>query len=136
MIAVSRNRRSPCAREGRDLCLWSPQAGPKSDGTPDTGAGPSTPREAVPEDQLRGPQSAEEWIDALVTEMSAAADVPDARQRAARVLQAFESSTRSRVAEESSKEIANLRRELSDQLRDNGILKRAVTIQNQRIQAS
>ena len=43
-----------------------------------------------------------EWVGALVQEMSAATDVPDAHERATRVLQAFEASVRSAVAGESA----------------------------------
>ena len=43
-----------------------------------------------------------EWVGALVQEMSGATDVPDAHERATRVLQAFEASVRSAVAGESA----------------------------------
>jgi hypothetical protein len=36
------------------------------------------------------PQTADQWVDALVQEMATAKDVPDARNRAGKLLQAFE----------------------------------------------
>ncbi len=48
-----------------------------------------------------GPQTGEQWIEYLIAEMSAACGIADARVRAARVLQAFESFTKSAAAKES-----------------------------------
>ena len=77
-----------------------------------------------------------EWVGALVQEMSAATDVPDAHERATRVLQAFEASVRSAVAGESAAAggggDASARAEIL--ARENLILKRAVAIQNARQQ--
>jgi hypothetical protein len=68
-------------------------------------------------------RTAAEWIDVLVVEMSAARDVPDAKERAARVLRAFEQA----VMHTSEQQHAELNRE-------NALLKRAVAIQNARLQ--
>jgi hypothetical protein len=77
-----------------------------------------------------------EWVGALVQEMSAATDVPDAHERATRVLQAFEAAVRSAVAGESAAAggggDASARAEIL--ARENLILKRAVAIQNARQQ--
>ena len=76
-----------------------------------------------------------EWVGALVQEMSAATDVPDAHERATRVLQAFEASVRSAVAGERRRGgggDASARAEIL--ARENLILKRAVAIQNARQQ--
>lgn len=65
-------------------------AGSKAPGQ--AGAGPSTSAAAP-----QGPQTAEEWVDALVQEMSAAKDLPDARLRGSKLLHAFEQFTSARV---------------------------------------
>lgn len=44
-----------------------------------------------------GLQTAEQWVDALVSEMAAAKDLGDARDRAAKLLQAFEAFVSARV---------------------------------------
>jgi hypothetical protein len=49
-----------------------------------------------------GPQTAEQWVDALVQEMAAAKDFTDARGRAAKMLQAFEQFVSARSKEVSS----------------------------------
>jgi hypothetical protein len=58
----------------------------------EAGAGPSTSAAAP-----QGPQTAEEWVEALVQEMSAAKDLPDARLRGSKLLHAFEQFTSARV---------------------------------------
>lgn len=68
-------------------------------------------------------RTAAEWIDLLVAEMSAARDLPDAKERAARILRAFEQA----VMQTSEQHHAELTRE-------NALLKRAVAIQNARLQ--
>eukprot|EP00882_Tetradesmus_deserticola_P005547 GHRQ01005841.1.p1 GENE.GHRQ01005841.1~~GHRQ01005841.1.p1 ORF type:complete len:207 (+),score=47.49 GHRQ01005841.1:273-893(+) len=50
-----------------------------------------------------GPQTAEQWVDAIVQEMAAAKDFTDARGRAAKMLQAFEQFIRERSKEVRSK---------------------------------
>jgi hypothetical protein len=70
-----------------------------------------------------GPQTGEQWIDYLITEMAAATGMADARLRAARVLQSFESFTKSGAA----KEADDLKAKLTAALNENAILKKAVS---------
>lgn len=81
------------------------------------------------------PQSADEWVDLVVREMTAAADMADARARASKVLQAFEQAAvqHSNFAAQGG-EAERLRGQLADMLRENQLLKRAVAIQNGRMQ--
>jgi hypothetical protein len=65
---------------------------------------------------------AAEWVSAIVREMQNASSVGDAELRATNVLRAFEESTR----EQAELEIKRIRKQ-------NELLKRAVTIQNQRL---
>ena len=67
--------------------------------------------------------TAEEWIDLLVQEMSAATDITDAKQRAAQVLRAFEQAVMQHADQHHG-----------DVVRENALLKRAVAIQNSRLQ--
>lgn len=72
-----------------------------------------------------------QWVETVVSQMAGASDVGDARQRAASVLQAFASS----VAEALGKdEREQLRAQAAELAKDNSILKRAVAIQNSRLQ--
>lgn len=68
------------------------------------------------------PNSADEWVEALVSEMQQSRDVSDAKGRAARALTAFESFVVSRTNDKQ----AQLDKE-------NSVLKRAVAIQAQRL---
>ncbi len=68
-------------------------------------------------------RTAEEWIDLLVQQMSAASDVADAKHRASQVLRAFEQA----VMQHSDQQTGDISRE-------NALLKRAVAIQNSRLQ--
>jgi hypothetical protein len=92
------------------------------------GATPSggAPAGAAP---AEGPQTAEQWVDALVGEMAAASSIPDARGRAAKLLHAFERFVQDRGAGGRG---GGPR--LEEALRENAILKRAVQIQNARMQ--
>jgi len=110
---------------------------------PGAGAGDPAPRPAAPgggdsaaEAGPAGPvpRSAAEWVEAMVGEMQAATDLGDARARAARFLRAFEDDARERAAEAGRAEAATLRKQVETLTRDQAILKRAVTIQNQRMQ--
>lgn len=76
-----------------------------------------------------GPKTGEQWVDYLVQEMAAAKDVDDARKRAGVVLQRFESSCK-----QGPEAAASMQDKLLEVQKENGILKRAVQIQNQRIQ--
>jgi chromosome segregation ATPase len=72
-----------------------------------------------------GPQTADQWVDALVQEMATAKDIPDARSRAGKLLHAFEQFMTSRSKAEAR---------LEEVSRENAILKRAVQIQNAKLQ--
>jgi hypothetical protein len=87
----------------------------------------------------------EEWVSALVREMSASSDVPDAHARAERVLQAFEATVRGSVAAGGlgpgaggagggAHPGAAAAGDPNTLARENVILKRAVAIQNARQQ--
>mmetsp|Transcript_20971 Transcript_20971/g.72423 ORF Transcript_20971/g.72423 Transcript_20971/m.72423 type:complete len:186 (+) Transcript_20971:244-801(+) len=75
------------------------------------------------------PRTPAEWISAFVTEMSRSRDVADAHDRAARALAAFEAFVVQRKSADSpgGDKVVKLERE-------NAVLKRAVTIQAQRLQ--
>ena len=80
-----------------------------------------------------------EWVSALVREMSASSDVPDAHARAERVLQAFEATVRGSVATQNGgaggvAAGAATAGDPNTLARENVILKRAVAIQNARQQ--
>jgi hypothetical protein len=69
-----------------------------------------------------------EWVNAVVNEMGASVDVADAQRRASRVLQMFEGAVRQRCAEFTDySKVMKMKRE-------NALLKRAVAIQNSRMQ--
>ncbi|KAF7804564.1 CUE domain-containing protein [Senna tora] len=72
------------------------------------------------------------WVELFVDEMMNAANIDDARGRAARILEAFEQciSEQTRVSKEV--EHASLKEHLQRLLNDNQILKRAVAIQHER----
>lgn len=69
-----------------------------ANGTSDTAHLPDGGQQAAP----AGPQTAEQWVDALVQEMAAAKDFADARTRAGKTLQAFEQFVTSRNKEQVS----------------------------------
>mmetsp|Transcript_64 Transcript_64/g.219 ORF Transcript_64/g.219 Transcript_64/m.219 type:complete len:338 (+) Transcript_64:350-1363(+) len=83
-----------------------------------------------PQQQQQGPQTPEEWVDALVASMQQATDVADARARAAQALQAFEQAVQGAVQATTP----GSQQQLAALQRDNTILKRAVAIQNNRLQ--
>ncbi len=79
--------------------------------------------------------SADDWVEVVVREMSAASDLADARMRAAAVLQAFEQAVAQRGKQCDGMDGAErLRTQLHEALRENQLLKRAVAIQNSRLQ--
>jgi pyruvate/2-oxoglutarate dehydrogenase complex dihydrolipoamide acyltransferase (E2) component len=85
----------------------------------------------------KGPRSAEEWVEVVVREMSAASDLADASSRASRVLRAFEQAAVSHAQSaggSDSAEVPRLRSQLAEAQRENQLLKRAVAIQNARMQ--
>ena len=74
-------------------------------------------------------------MDLVVAEMSSATDLSDAKARAARVLQSFEAQVQAvqrQSADKDAKEAAAS--QVAELLRDNAILKKAVQIQNSRMQ--
>ncbi|KAK1358201.1 CUE domain-containing protein [Heracleum sosnowskyi] len=77
-----------------------------------------------------------EWVELLVREMQSATSTDDARSRATRVLESLEKSisarARAEVAQGVHKEIVMLKEQSEVLVRDNTILKRAVTIQHER----
>lgn len=93
---------------------------------------------AVPGDGVAAvPADAAEWVEVVVREMMSAADLSDARQRAAAVLEAFEKEVRKRCgpAEGGSPSPADaqlLQQHMATLLKENHILKRAVAIQHER----
>lgn len=81
------------------------------------------------------PASPAEWVDALVQTMQQAVDVPDARSRAGAALQAFEAAVRATLqAKEPQDALQQSQQQVAALQRDNTILKRAVAIQNSRLQ--
>lgn len=103
-------------------------------GAPEREAAPGSQQQPAGPPPPRQPSSPEEWVEALVQTMSEARDVPDARQRAARALHAFQEAVLAASSAQGSEPSAEVRQQLADLQRDNGILKRAVTIQNTRLQ--
>ncbi|MCO5568960.1 hypothetical protein L7F22_022663 [Adiantum nelumboides] len=91
---------------------------------------------AVEVDKVNQRQSeGSEWADLFVREMLSAANLDDAKDRATRALEAFEKTVLSRsgsVFEEFQKENAVLKEQIHNLIRENHILKRAVTIQHER----
>lgn len=84
---------------------------------------------------------AEEWVELFVREMSCATGVDDAKARAAKALEVFEQWIRSRAAAEAEvlaaahKEEENtvLKQQIEEVKKENMILKRAVSVQNERL---
>ncbi|XP_056693103.1 uncharacterized protein [Spinacia oleracea] len=77
-----------------------------------------------------------QWVDLFVKEMSTASDVEDAKIRASRALQAFEKTICARAkadaAQNFQQENSVLKEQVQALLQENGILKRAVSIQHER----
>ncbi|KAI3851626.1 hypothetical protein MKX03_009006 [Papaver bracteatum] len=82
--------------------------------------------------ESRNPTDGASWVDIFVQEMMSAADLDDARRRAARMLEAFEKSVADNARASHEQEIAVMKEHLQNMLRDNQILKRAVAIQHER----
>ncbi|XP_074274009.1 uncharacterized protein LOC141597443 [Silene latifolia] len=89
----------------------------------------TSPSEDLPVDGV-------EWVELFVREMSVASDVNDARIRATRALEAFEKSICARAnaqtAQNFQQENLMLKGQVESLLQENGILKRAVSIQHER----
>lgn len=81
------------------------------------------------------PKSPEEWVETLVQQMAGARDMADARSRAANVLQTFQQAVLdTSQVQGSTVSQDSLKTQLAELQHNNGILKRAVAIQNNRIQ--
>ncbi|PIA42345.1 hypothetical protein AQUCO_02000059v1 [Aquilegia coerulea] len=82
------------------------------------------------------PKNGAEWVHLFVNEMTTASDMDNARARAARVLEVLEKSIRTQAGAEAAdslhKENVMLKEQMEVLMRENGILKRAVTIQHER----
>ncbi|KAL0904767.1 hypothetical protein M5K25_026917 [Dendrobium thyrsiflorum] len=82
------------------------------------------------------PKHGSEWVDLFVREMMNASDINDARTRASRALEVLEKSIVARVnveaAQNFNKESMILKEQVETLLRENTILKTAVTIQHER----
>ncbi|KAI3887649.1 hypothetical protein MKW92_045750 [Papaver armeniacum] len=89
---------------------------------------------SLPQDGL--PKNGSEWVELFVREMTSASSVDDAKARASRLLEVLEKSIRSHASMEatgnSQKEYAMLKQQLETLIRENTILKRAVSIQHER----
>lgn len=70
------------------------------------------------------------WVDIFVQEMMNASDWHDVRSRAMKILESFKQMIVSHSTSSKEQEIASLKEQLQCLLRDNQILKRAVTIQH------
>ncbi|KAJ8635051.1 hypothetical protein MRB53_009318 [Persea americana] len=82
------------------------------------------------------PTNGSEWVDLFVSEMMNASDMDDAKARASRILEVLEKSIASRAGVEAAegfqKENMMLKEQVDLLIRENNILKRAVTIQHER----
>ncbi|KAI3973928.1 hypothetical protein MKX01_030504 [Papaver californicum] len=82
------------------------------------------------------PKNGSEWVELFVCEMTSASSVDDAKARASRLLEVLEKSIRSYASMEatrsSQKEYVMLKQQLETLIRENTILKRAVSIQHER----
>ncbi|CAI0472682.1 unnamed protein product [Linum tenue] len=89
-------------------------------------------QEVKPSIHFDNPIDGSKWVDLFVHEMMTAADLDDARRRAASILEAFEKTIASQSRNIKQMENASLRDHLQGLVNDNQILKRAVAIQHER----
>ncbi|CAL9177200.1 unnamed protein product [Musa hybrid cultivar] len=82
--------------------------------------------------QPREAQNGSSWVDIFVQEMMSASDWDDVRGRAMKILEVFERNVVAQTTAAVEHEINSLKEQLQGLLRDNQILKRAVTIQHER----
>eukprot|EP00252_Welwitschia_mirabilis_P022116 TRINITY_DN5888_c0_g1_i1.p1 TRINITY_DN5888_c0_g1~~TRINITY_DN5888_c0_g1_i1.p1 ORF type:complete len:263 (+),score=70.61 TRINITY_DN5888_c0_g1_i1:361-1149(+) len=104
------------------------QALPGSIPTPDADANNHDVRANMPSDGAK-------WVELLVTEMTNASDLDDARVRAMRILEAFEKAVISKSVETPEllqKDHSFLKEQMQQLLQENTVLKRAVAIQHER----
>ncbi|KAK9149604.1 hypothetical protein Scep_008361 [Stephania cephalantha] len=89
-----------------------------------------------PSDFENLPKDGPEWVEVLVREMANSSDMDDARTRALQVLEVLEKSICARAKAEAAQnfqlENMMLKEQLESLIRENGILKRAVSIQHER----
>ncbi|KAG8388266.1 hypothetical protein BUALT_Bualt02G0107800 [Buddleja alternifolia] len=89
-----------------------------------------------PQIQNNLPADGAEWVDLFVREMMSATSIDDARLRAAHVLESLEKSISARASSEAAenfhKENVILKGQIEALIKDNVILKRAVSIQHER----
>jgi hypothetical protein len=114
-----------------------PAAAPEPAAAAAAGASAAAPAPAAQpagEPAAGAPQSGEQWVETIVQEMAAARDMGDARSRASSVLQAFEQFVSGRVRAGGGGGGGGSESKLEEALRENHILKRAVQIQNARMQ--
>lgn len=119
----------------------SSDAGGSSMGFPNENIAISPPLTLLQEDveklNQEGSSTSEgsEWAELFVREMLSASNLDDAKDRATRALEAFEKTVLSRsgsVLQEFQKENTVLKEQIQSLVRENHILKRAVTIQHER----
>ncbi|KAJ1703615.1 hypothetical protein LUZ63_003394 [Rhynchospora breviuscula] len=83
------------------------------------------------------PTDGEQWAEVFVKEMAKAFDVNDAKNRAFRMLEVFEKSIKEYNVAEAMEafqvEHSKLKEQMESLLYENGILKKAVTIQHERL---
>ncbi|KAL6495857.1 hypothetical protein OROGR_030420 [Orobanche gracilis] len=101
-----------------------------------TGEGPVSLEEPGPQNNV--PVDGAEWVDLVVKEMMSATSIDDAKSRAARILEILEKSIRVQASAQTAEgfhkfqENTKLKEQIEAILRDNAILKRAVSIQHER----
>ncbi|XP_022153492.1 uncharacterized protein LOC111020986 [Momordica charantia] len=126
-----------------DLCLGSAAENPGATAEPETNLDQGSfvnDGEAAASENLSAPSSVSldgrEWVDLFVREMMSATSVDDARTRAARALEALENSISARAGADAvqnfHKENIQLKEQIEVLIRENTILKRAVSIQHER----
>ncbi|GFR45741.1 hypothetical protein Agub_g7157 [Astrephomene gubernaculifera] len=121
-------------------------------GTPQAATGIPTPAALDPESNAAGssggPATAEQWVEVLVAEMSAASDMTDARNRAAGFLRQFEAFVARFVRQQQQQQAASsaadpsaasasdasLAARAAKLAEENAVLKKAVQIQHRQLQ--
>lgn len=113
-----------------DLCLNTQEETPPGS-TVENSSSVSEDLQAIQDVSLQLP----EWVELVVAEMMKATNLDDARLRASKALEAFEKNVvlrSSTLVSALQKEVGTLKEQLQYLVRDNQILKKAVTIQHVR----
>lgn len=97
------------------------------------GMSSQSPEQKGPETESRIPENGSSWVDIFVQEMMNASHWDDVRSRAMKILEAFEKSVLDHSAASKEQEIGSLKEQLQCLFKENQILKKAVTIQHERI---